>query len=110
MSGNANPPNTDESPGIILSNAQPGNQFCDLFFNPEISKEEEEECEDRQTPTKQDKSGTVLHQREEGGSVSRAMPYCWYFNQDQEYIFSSESSDKAKSMYFDSYHRSLKST
>ena len=43
--GNANPPNTDESPGIILSNARPGNQFCDLFFNPEISKEEEE-CKD----------------------------------------------------------------
>lgn len=52
--GNINPPNTDESPGIILSNARSGNQFSALFFNPEISKEEEGENEP--TPSEEDKN------------------------------------------------------
>jgi len=59
LPGNINPPNADESPGIILSNAHSGNQFCALFFNPEISKEEEveeEEGEDEQTPSEGDKN------------------------------------------------------
>lgn len=56
--GNINPPNTAESPGIILSNARSGNQFSALFFNPEISKEEEEEeeGEDELTPSEADKN------------------------------------------------------
>lgn len=53
--GNINPPNMDESPGIILSNARSGNQFCALFFNPEISKEEDE-GEDEQTPSEEGKN------------------------------------------------------
>lgn len=54
--GNINPPNTDESPGIILSNARSGNQFSALFFNPEISKEEEEEGENEPSPSEEDKN------------------------------------------------------
>lgn len=54
--GNINPPNTDESPGIILTNAHSGNQFNALFFNPEISKEEEEEGKDEQSLVEEDKN------------------------------------------------------
>lgn len=62
--GNINPPNMDESPGIILSNARSGNQFCVLFFNPEISKEEEEEGENGQTLSKQNKNWHCIEGRE----------------------------------------------
>lgn len=70
--GNINPPNTGESPRIILSNARLGNQFCALFFNPEISKEEEE-GENGQNLSKQNKNWHCIEGRERNVSLSRAM-------------------------------------